>query len=127
MSQREGFEHIYSGGDGLALAILYGLRQIKLVEKDVPKLLRRADVELASSAIVNFFRLDADFTFKARRHVGKSFPVDLHSRVFHAKQHRNKREVDFPVKLEQVVLFDFLAKRGGEPSGDVSGLGKAPT
>jgi len=37
---------------------------------------------------------------------------------------RNEREIDLFVEFDQSCLFDFFAKYGSEPAGDVGGFGE---
>ena len=113
------FEHVYRGGDHLALAVLHRLRQIHFVEEYVPELLGRIDVELASSALVYFAGLGFNFALQARRHFFRARRDQSYPRLFHARKDWNQRQIDFFVQLQKLALFDFLAQGRGESSGHV--------
>ena len=85
------FEHIDGGGNCLAFSVLHRLGQIELVEKHIPKLAGRIDIEVASSLFVNFARFDFNLVLQPRRHLRKRLAIYLHSRLLYARQYRNQR------------------------------------
>ena len=50
--------------------------------------------------------------------------INLHSRVFHARQHGHERPVDLLVDRRQPLVVDFLAKRGRQPARYIRRLGQ---
>ncbi len=122
----QAFEHIDRGRNRLALAVLHRLGQIQLVEEHVAQLLRRIDVELSSAVLVDLVRFGVDLALQARRHFSQSCTIDLDSGLFHARQHRNQRQIDFVVELEQAGVFDFATQCGGQAAGDVGRFGQRP-
>ena len=97
---RQSFEDIDRRRNRSALAIFHRLGQVHAVEQNITKLTRRSDIEFASCRFVNFVSLGPDLSLQLRRHLGERSGVYLHSRVFHARQHRNQRKINLFVELE---------------------------
>src|SRR5436305_5133897 len=74
------FQNVNGSRDRLSLAILHGLGQAKLVEEDVPELLRRVYVELGASNGVNLARTRIALLLKLDGHPAQGCDVDLYAR-----------------------------------------------
>ena len=65
----------------------------------------------------------ADHTFSRRTDILASSRCRcLTPAIFHARQHRHQRQIDFFVHVHQASIFYFFAQRPGDATGNVGGF-----
>ena len=120
----QSFQHIHRRRNLFSLPIFHRHRESELVEQHIPKLLRRIDVELHAATLINVPRLGCGLALQLHRHLLQRRRINLHSRVFHARQHGHERPIDLLVHRRQSLVVDFFAKRGRQPARYIRRFGQ---
>ena len=116
------FQYVRRGGDGFALAVLDGRRQVHLLEQHLPHLLRRADIKRAPGQAVDLARQPRDFRLHQARHPLQLDRVDPHAGALHPRQHPRQRQLDRFVQVAQAARIHRRAELAPDLERDIGVL-----